>query len=443
MRRLVPWLLIVVACDTGGSDSASETDGSSSSETSASSDPSGPGTTSTTGTSGGTEPNSTDTSSSGSGDSEGSSTSDAPACDTFTPSENFEIASGQHTTRIHPHAVGDARGAWFTYVEPEPAGSLFDVVALHLDCTLQADVPPFAVNTEVGNDIDPSVAISGDRVVVLWNSDNGQGGSDNLQIHYRRFALDGTPLDETQRRLTTQVDGDDILGNHTNANVVGSDLGWTVAGIRAHPGSPAFVAFLQHLDPQGDLLGEAFSPFVDPSVSHLAASGDESWIGYAVSGRGFDEVRVANEAGDPAIVPFPDASSGGIHLVATPSGPLVAASSGDSGPDILISMLESEAPPLRLGEPGTTEHSPMLALGPDSSAAVVYHRVQAGAGNTVVFQRLTLAGDTVSANGEPEDLDTMSPPYPPSVTALPNGTWLATWARGQSPAFTTWGRVLD
>jgi hypothetical protein len=65
----------------------------------------------------------------------------------------------------------------------------------------------------------------------------------------------------------------------------------------------------------------------------------------------------------------------------------------------------------------------------------------AGLNNTVVFQRLRIESDAVVADGPEVELGTTSPPYPPSLTWTPGG-WLATWSEGQSPEFSTWGRVL-
>ncbi|MEM6292601.1 MAG: hypothetical protein AAGA54_15110 [Myxococcota bacterium] len=365
-------------------------------------------------------------------------------CDGFVPGEAFEIAAGSSSTRIHPHVAGDGSGAWFTFVQPEPAGSLFDVMATRLRCAGVADVEPFTVNTEPSNDIDGSIAVSGDRVMVLWNSDDGSGGSSNLQVHARTFFTDGTPLDDAQRRITTAVDGEDILQNHTFGVVTPAPEGFVVAGLRAHPDSPAFVAFSQALDLDGALVDEAFGPPVEDGVSHLLASATGPWLAFGRSSDRTDAVWMTDGTEEGTQPLFDGQSGQGAHVLtlpAAPEQPLIAAAVGQ-GSSFDIAIAVGAGSPLLLGEASSLEHNPTLAAGPDGQLAVVYHRNLGGLNNAVVLQRLALRGESVVTVGEPEELDVMSPPYPPSLTWIEAG-WLATWSRGSSPDFTTWGRVLN
>ncbi|MBV1858173.1 MAG: hypothetical protein KUG77_07160, partial [Nannocystaceae bacterium] len=122
----------------------------------------------------------------------------------------------------------------------------------------------------------------------------------------------------------------------------------------------------------------------------------------------------------------------------------VAATVG-SGSALDVGIALGTSAPLQLGAPGTIEHSPTVAMNPDGGLAVVFHRNLGGLNNAVVFQRLAIEGErdaqTVVALGDELELDTQSPPYPPSLTWT-HGGWLVTWSRGQSPEFSTWGQVL-
>lgn len=395
-----------------------------------------------TGSSSSDATSSTSEATSSSGDASSSSTTGIPDCDGFEPGEAFEIAADASSTRIHPHAAGDGAGAWFSFVEPEPAGSLFDVAVLHLRCAGVVDVPRQVVTTAPGNDIDASVAVSGDRVLVVWNTDDGTGGSSNLQIHGRVLDTGGVPLEDSQFRVTTSVEGTEITQNHTFSIVSPTDDGFSVAGLRAHPDSPAFVAFRQPMDPQGALLGEAFGPPVEDGISHLLASSSQTWLSYQRSDDAGDQVWLVSPDA-PAAAAFDGNPATGGQVLArpdAPSVPIVAATVGtESALDVGIAVGTGD--PLLLGAAATIEHSPTVATNPQGELAVVFHRNIGGLNNAVVFQRLTIEGDAVLALGEEVQLDTESPPYPPSLTWT-DGGWLVTWSRGQSPEFSTWGQVL-
>lgn len=396
----------------------------------------------TTSSTSGSESSSSSEGSSSSGDGSSSTTTDTPDCDGFEPGEAFEIAADASSTRIHPHAAGDGAGAWFSFVEPEPAGTLFDVAVLHLRCAGVVDVPRQIVTTAPGNDIDASVAVSGDRVLVVWNTDDGSGGSSNLQIHGRVLDNDGVPLEDSQFRVTTSVEGTDITQNHTFSIVSPTDDGFSVAGLRAHPDGPAFVAFRQPMDAQGALLGEASGPPVEDGISHLLASSSQTWLSYQRSDDAGDQVWLVSPDA-PAAAAFEGSPATGGQVLArpeAPSMPIVAATVGtDSALDVGIA-LGTDAP-LLLGAAASIEHSPTVAMNPQGELAVVFHRNIGGLNNAVVFQRLTIEGDVVAALGDEVELDTQSPPYPPSLTWT-DGGWLVTWSRGQSPEFSTWGQVL-
>ncbi len=432
--------LALAACDDTPS---SDTDGGSTGTpaTSSSSGDAPMSTTSSTATgaeSSTTEPD--DESSSGEAD-ESTSTGDV-SCDAFTPGDAFEIAADASSTRIHPHAAGDETGAWFSFVHPEPAGSLFDVSVMHLRCEGNVDVPPQVVTTAGGNDIDASVAVSGDRVMVVWNSDDGLGGDSSLQIHGRVLDADGPPASDEQFRVTTQVEGMDITQNHTFAVVTASGDGFSVAGLRAHPDSPAFVAFDQALDSMGEIVEEAFGAPVEEGFSHLGAFSSNGWLAFSRGDDASDTVWIAHPD-VPAAAAFDGQTATAAHVLARPDAPMAPAVAGTvgSGNALDVGIGLGTAAPLLLGAPGSIEHNPTVAMNPDGELAVVYHRNIGGLNNAVRFQRLAIENDAVVTVGDAEELDTESPPYPPSLTWTPGG-WLATWSRGSTPDFSTWGQVL-
>jgi len=440
VRWALAGMLTVASAGCGDDGSPSDATGSSGGDASSSTsaDTSGADTSSTGDASSSTGADDDTSGSAG----ESSSSTGTPACDAFVPGASFEIAADVSNTRIHPHAAGDATGAWFSFVTPEPAGSLFDVMLMHLRCESDVDVAPLLVNTGPGNDIDASVAVSDDRVLVVWNTDDGTDSTSNLQINARTFDLDGLPLQREQFRVTTAFDGMPIVQNHTLAAVSAVDGGFSVAGLRAHPQSPAFVAFAQAVDASGTLQGEAFGAPVEEGISHMHASSASGWLTYARSGDD-DQVWLAPTSGEAPFAVFGGGPATGGQVLAredAPLAPLVAATIG-TGSALDVGIALGDGDTLVLGDPGSLEHSPTVAQGPAGELAVIYHRNLGGLNNAVVFQRLAIDADAVVAVGDPEELDTQSPPYPPSLTWTPGG-WLATWSRGQSPDFSTWGQVL-
>ena len=436
-RASLACLLALTACGDPASGDDVETDAGSSSTADEPTSTTAASSSSSTGSESTTEETSTSTSTASD---ETGSTTPEETCDGFVPGASFEIAADVSTTRIHPHAAGDATGAWFSFVHPEPAGSLFDVSVMHLRCADDIDVPPQLANTEPGNDIDASVAVFDDRVLVVWNTDDGQGGDSNLQIHARIYDDTGTPVAPSQLRVTTSVEGTPITGNHTFGVVTATPGGFAVAGLRAHPDSPAFVAFAQAIDSDGALSGEAFGAPVEGGVSHLLASSSDGWLAYGRSDADTDQVFVVHPDVEAAAA-FDGVTAGGGQVLARSEGaPIVAGTIGE-GNAIDVGLSVGTGPALLLGEPGAIEHSPTVAASPDGALAVVYHRNLGGLNNAVIFQRLRLEGETLMPDGEAVELDTMSPPYPPSITWTPGG-WLVTWSRGQSPDFATWGQVL-
>lgn len=299
------------------------------------------------------------------------------------------------------------------------------------------------VNTAAGNHIDPSVAVSDDRVIVVWNSDDGTGGSSNLQIHYRTFELDGTPIDAQQQRLTTAVDGVDITQNHTFGKVTARADGFTIGGLRAHPQSPAFVAFAQVLDLDGAFVGEAYSAPIEAGISHLDAAAAGDWLVFQRSADD-DSVRTMELSTAQPGPSLPDASGGALlpPTVGSGNAPIIAATRSDLNTPY-VSVLVEGSPANLIG--AAPQHNPSLATNDDNVFGVVFHRNQGGLDNRVVMQRLSTDGSAtrmLAPFGDEVVLDDESPPYPPSIAWVGTG-WLVTWSRGSSPNFTTWGQVIE
>ena len=109
----------------------------------------------------------------------------------FAERAPFSLAPSFRRTQIHPAAAFDGEHIWVTLTVAEEVGSSFDIVLVPLGCD-GAPGAPIPVDDEIEpNDIDASLAIFGETLLVAWQRDRGEG---TIAIWTRAFALDGTPL---------------------------------------------------------------------------------------------------------------------------------------------------------------------------------------------------------------------------------------------------------
>jgi hypothetical protein len=99
------------------------------------------------------------------------------------------------------------------------------------------------------------LAVSGDRLLVAWTSDNG-GSPNNLDIRYRVVGLDGTPLTDVIELAATRA-GVAVVGNAMSPSLAAINGGWLLAGQWGHADATAFQAFVVELDANGAVQGDA------------------------------------------------------------------------------------------------------------------------------------------------------------------------------------------
>ncbi len=310
--------------------------------------------------------------------------------------------------------------------------SLGIILALaRLDGATAGTVPPFIANTTVdGARNEPSLcALADGGYALAWSVDLGNG-ADNLQVAWRRFAPDLTPLDPADRIVVT-----DRPGNHWLAELACDPRGgFVLAGVRPGRPSSGFSAFFVRIasdgtqgpavsalpGPPGDPTGaSAFLPqlAVDPTGQVVLA-----WeqVGACASppcatdtGLVFRRFPAAGSPTDP--VYFRGASgrdASGSVVAVDPAGVALLGGILDNR---LAFFLDSDAlTPLTLpGGAAVTTSSAAVATGPNRFAVVYF----AGTGSNVAvtFQRL----DATSFSSAPSTLATGSFPlaYRPALTA--------------------------
>jgi len=351
-------------------------------------------------------------------------------------------------TQIHAAVAWDGEAIWVVYSRPDDDGQ-FDIYATRRGCDGAALTEPFAVQADpAGNDIDPAIAISGDTVLVAWTSDDGEGGTDNLQVFYRTFARDGTPTMDADAQLTTARMGAPITDNHSGVELAAAPGGgfWFV-GARAVPDAMRFQAYAQRVDAAGALDGEAIEPPTEAMVTQSDAA-----IDVAPDGRlllaydrapddGDPEVRLTALDGDPPEVVVAGLSSHSGADVRFAGGAAWVAFAGTDGVETDLHIVDATAPLATrtarvLGEAGRLEHSPRLAAGPDA-VAVAYFRQVRGFTNELLVASVT--DDAVT----PVVLETEVPAYQPAITHVMGRFWFVSYAIGESPDFRLVGRFVE
>lgn len=357
------------------------------------------------------------------------------------PGEDFDVDLAGPDTQIHAAALFDGEALWITYNRPEPGGTgNFDVWAVRLGCDGVPLHGPFRVNTTVEpNDVDSDLAVSRDRLSIVWQSDTGEF-PDNLSIGYRFFELDGTPVHADDRRLVTTWDGAEVTGNHWQSSVVAArDGGFLVGGARAIPAATAFQVFAQGLGSDGAPTGDTLSPVLEPDVSQTAPSVAFGAEGPRMSWTRTDETSeqawVAQlPEGTPAQLVAGAEASGMSHL----HGGWAAVAITSAGEQDVELLLDGGGLSATLGAPGRIDHSPRLADG-----AIAFLRNESGLRNDLVVQTFT-ASDTDGVVVSPEHVvATDVPPYQPAITRVAEGLYAVVWSRGTSPDFRLVGRFVS
>jgi hypothetical protein len=376
----------------------------------------------------------------------------ARSCAELLEDRVIAIDQGGDTTQIHAAALFDGEGVWVVFNRPEDGDTgLFDVFAVRFGCDGEPSIPVFAVQDEsAGNDVDPTIAISNDRLLVAWNVDDGSGGTANLQVRYRLFTLDGTPVGD-QRQLATSRGGTPVTDNHLGVAVAASDDGFVIAGARAVPEAMRFQAYAQRIDLDGELDGEALEGALEPMVSHgnvaVAAPGADVWLAYEREPDDMSPIVNVLRAGDtpgPALTGF--TSSSGPDLAAVDGHVWSAfAAEGATGEvnitltDVALAIDDRE--PLRWGELGRLDHGPKIAVGTDGALAVAWYRNISGIRNELWAAPIDASGalgDEVMIYGDPG-----AAPYQPAITHVMGSFWFVAWSQGTSPDLRLRGRFVE
>ncbi len=375
----------------------------------------------------------------------------------LTTGVDLPLAPDQPDTQIHPMAVYDGFGIWVAFSLPETTGgSGFDTWASRLVCDGRFLLRPFQVNTTITepNDVDPVIALSADRVLISWNADTGMAPA-NLQVGYRAFSIDGTPVGDDRRLMMDAADAP-YTQNVLLSGIVPEGEGFRLAGTRGVESSGTFQVFTQALDASLRVVDSGSEIFLEAGVTQqntaLVATPDGSFFAAWDRDDGTEAQVVhrslAAGAPDPVVsVPGSVRSAGPSVAVdsSDATGRIVALSAGGET-RAQIQVVDVARPTVAaqtFGSIGRLNFSPKVVL-EGGVGAVMWLRNESGFRNTLFIQGLHYDGVAFSVDAEIE-ITTSEPvaPYAPSLTRITDDVYFVSWAQGASPAFRIFGRFVQ
>lgn len=225
----------------------------------------------------------------------------APSCLDIWVDTTMEPDPSGPNTQIHGTSTFDGAHVWMAWSRPDGA-SLFDVWLAAFACDGTMAVAPLEVTQSDDNELDPVMAVSGDRLLVAWMSDNGTG-IDNLDIRYRVFGLDGAPLTDAIE-LQASRGGVAVTGNALSPSVAATTGGFILAGSWGHADALGFQAFAVKLDRDGVVQGDADDGELNPAVGQtavaVAVDGDDVFLAWQEDTTSTAPVAKTARLGDPA-----------------------------------------------------------------------------------------------------------------------------------------------
>ena len=366
---------------------------------------------------------------------------DAPAvspCDAVAPAALAIDAAGPDS-QIHVIGAYSAGRLFVAYNRPKAGAQTFDVFLTAFGCDGTPVFPPVRVNDDADNDVDPSLAIAGDTVLVSWAGD-ATGQDPNLHLQTRAFDRQGAPLGPPRTFTGPRRALQQTKFNIWQGSLSPLGTGFALAGAWGVDDAPAFQAFGARLDAQGAPTGDAFDLGFDAGTTQtsidVASSGTNAWAAWLVEPNMTDGMAVATArfgiAG--ATTPGPRIENAGSPIVATlDTTAWVVAQRGTK--DVVLQRLDTAgAPVVHVGKGA----QPALALSASGGAFASYR--DAGAGRTIVLTSFDSAGAILAE----KDLGvTDAAPYPLRLVRIADDVYFLAYSLGKSPALRAMGRFFD
>ncbi len=365
----------------------------------------------------------------------------------------FPAAPGFRRTQVQPDFAFDGEKFWVSLtVDEGEESSKLDVYGVHVRCDGSTGEPfPVGTTTE-GNDGDAAVAIGNDRAMFAWQLDDGTGGSGNLDIRVRAFALDGTPQGDDVLVETT-LDGAPFTGSMWMAEIAPTADGFVVVGSRAVESRSAFNVFAYNVGLDGGAVGEtidvmpAMDNQLEPSVA-VSSAGDVhlAWNAQLDPNDEARHLAIGDSEARPIVADV--LLSGAADIAIDPAHPerrLVAVQAGGSSDaDIHIVDVASAAQNSdSVGALGRLDIAPQIAAIEDGGAVVFLRNVR-GIRNELFVAFYDYDGSTLTIDA-PIQVETVEPvaTYVPGITHMFDDTYAIVWSEGISPGFKVMTRIVE
>ena len=335
-----------------------------------------------------------------------------------------EPALGTPETQIHVTSAFDGEKLWMAWSVPNDWDT-FDIRLARMGCGGDVEVEPVTVTADPDNEVDPVLAISGDRLMVAWSAYTDTGA---IEIRYRIYDLDGTSRTEVTP-LQASRDGVLVTGNAILPALAAHPDGFVLAGSWGHEDAAAFQAFSVLLDADGVVQGDAIDAELDTEYGQTAVSvtlsGDtpvlawqeDSTTSTAPAAWQAPAGSAATLLGEPGARPSVMATDAGVW----------SAWDSNSGE---ITLRSPDGVDLTLDLPGSA-HSPRLAARQDG-IALLSMRLVDGIYNALDLTIVTAAGEAQTTALVTERAPSV---YPVDLTLIDDTHAIVFWQEGEAPAF--------
>lgn len=344
---------------------------------------------------------------------------------------------------IHPAAAFDGDGLWLTYTVREGETSNFDVVLRRVACDGSTG-PTVVVNAGPAgeSDLDSDIAISGERLLVGYQSDDQSGENSAIRPFVRAFDLSGSALGEPQA-IARVREGETIMATNWMVRVASRPGGFWAAGTWGVEEVSGFRGYVSRLDMDGVELASAedVAPTdqVESQTNLAIGDGETPFVAWTNFG---DASQVASAPIGGAVTEF-DSGSITEDYPALSGELLSLQSGGGSRLSIQVHNLVTGASASVGGISDANAFSDIA--GTPDAFAIVWLRQISGIRNDVFVASGSESGGVMTLS-TPVAIDTSADAaaYPPFIVALGEDRYFVGWTQVvMSPDFEVHGRIVE
>jgi hypothetical protein len=452
------------------------------------------------------------------GDSNGTDVVDVNKCIEKIKDQNlFKVIPTDNPMQIHPSAAFDGEAIWLAWSDLDTDTGRFEIRAARMACDGTLLVEPFSVDLiNPGNSYEAEIAISKGNMLIAWHLDNSmydpedsnarvnapvttdviddtavstdatadtgsdttiatdvatdadaadpivdivQPPNDNMQVYYRTFKIDGTPIMTEALRYMPEQDGAKARVNNWVPKVAGLPDGkFAITSAWAWPEGNVFQAVLQRFNSDGTVAGSLIHPNPVATVGQMypniavdaagnihmvwsqtdADNADITWIA-SVTIPSDGEVPLENS---PVLY---ETSGDGPSVATNSSGVITAYNDQTASSDIVI-VAETANRALKatttIGDDGY--HASPIVVADSNGLVVAWYKIREGWNCDMMIKKLAWnGGDSITSFGDP---GTVNAPdevsnhaalsaYQPVLVSLGEGNYFVSWSERQSSTF--------